>query len=160
MPQCTICGHQSRVEIDAALLTGALSVRAIAHQYSISRDALMRHSASHLAPQTAEVQRAIERDVLAEVERLIGRVEAVLTRAERKQDDRLLLLAAREVRSTLELLARLRGELSDAPTVNILVAPEWLAVRTALLAALAPYSEARAAAATALLALEPPDAVA
>jgi hypothetical protein len=60
------------------------------------------------------------------------------------------LKAAGRLRDQLELLAKLVGELDDRPSINVLVAPEWLAVRAALLAALAPFPEARAAAAAAL----------
>jgi hypothetical protein len=52
------------------------------------------------------------------------------------------------------LQAKLLGELSDAPQVNVVLMPEWLALRGAILAALAPYSEARAAVATQILRLE------
>jgi hypothetical protein len=57
---------------------------------------------------------------------------------------------------SLELLARLRGELNEQQntTVNVLLAPEWLATRAALLAALEPYVEARIAVSAALLAVE------
>jgi hypothetical protein len=55
---------------------------------------------------------------------------------------------------SLELLARLRGELYEQATVNILVAPELIAVREALLRALWPFVEARMAVAAALAELE------
>ena len=60
----------------------------------------------------------------------------------------------REARGCLELLAKLTGELQQEGSINVLIAPEWLALRGALLAALAPYAEARTAVAAALLALE------
>jgi hypothetical protein len=46
------------------------------------------------------------------------------------------------------------GVVSLHATVNLVATPEWVALRSALLAALAPYVEARVAVATALLALE------
>ncbi len=46
------------------------------------------------------------------------------------------------------------GELDDRPQVNVLVAPEWLAVRSAVLAALAPYPAARVAVANRLVMLD------
>jgi hypothetical protein len=48
--------------------------------------------------------------------------------------------------------ARLLGEL-DAPQVNVLLAPEWIGIRTGLLAALSPYPEARTAVAQRLVSL-------
>ncbi len=54
-------------------------------------------------------------------------------------------MAIGEARRNLELLAKLIGQLDTRPTFNLLIAPEWLAVRTVLLSALAPYPAARAA---------------
>ncbi len=56
----------------------------------------------------------------------------------------------------VELTAKLVGELDERPQVNVLLAPEWLAVRAALLAALRPYPEARVAVAARLAAMEQP----
>jgi hypothetical protein len=66
----------------------------------------------------------------------------------------LVLKAAAQLQGQTELLAKLLGELNDAPQVNVLVAPEWVAVRTTLLSALGPFPEARVAVANALQALE------
>jgi hypothetical protein len=45
----------------------------------------------------------------------------------------------------LELLARLRGELNEAPVINIHTHPEWIELRIVILRALEPYPEAKAA---------------
>ncbi len=44
---CTICTHDEREGINAALVQGT-SYRTIAHQYDVSRYALMRHARDHL----------------------------------------------------------------------------------------------------------------
>ena len=54
-------------------------------------------------------------------------------------------MAIGQVRRNLELLAKLIGQLDTRPTVNLLIAPEWLTVRATLLSALAPYPDARSA---------------
>lgn len=51
------------------------------------------------------------------------------------------LKAIDRIHKQIELL----GELDDRPQVNVLVMPEWLQLRGAILHALAPYPEARAA---------------
>jgi hypothetical protein len=66
----------------------------------------------------------------------------------------LVLKTADRLRLQTELLAKLLGELNEQPQINVLVAPEWLQVRSALLGALAPYPEARASVAERLLTLE------
>jgi hypothetical protein len=63
-------------------------------------------------------------------------------------------MAIREARGNLELLAKLTQQLDTRPTLNLLVAPEWLTVRAVLLEALAAYPEARAAVAGRLIAPE------
>lgn len=64
----------------------------------------------------------------------------------------LLLKAARRLEAELQLLARLMGQLPEPqPVVNILVASsEWIATRAAIIAALEPYPDARAAVAGAM----------
>lgn len=66
----------------------------------------------------------------------------------------LVLKTSGQLQGQTELLAKLLGELSEAPQVSVTLSPDWVAVRTALLAALAPYPEARTAVAERLLALE------
>ena len=58
---------------------------------------------------------------------------------------KLILDAAGQLRASLELGAKLLGELDERPVVNLLVTPEWLALRARIVAALAAYPEARAA---------------
>ena len=48
-------------------------------------------------------------------------------------------------RRPLELQVKLLGELDERPIVNVLVSQEWVQVRLALLGALQPYPDARAA---------------
>jgi hypothetical protein len=73
-----------------------------------------------------------------------------LQKAEAAGDLRTALLGIREARSCIELLAEMEGEINRNPQINILVAPEWLAVRAVLLRALQAYPEARQAVAAAL----------
>jgi len=66
-------------------------------------------------------------------------------------DPRLLLLrTSAQLQSNLELIAKLIGQLDERPQVNILVLPEWVRIRGALMAALAAYPDARLAVAAAL----------
>jgi hypothetical protein len=62
----------------------------------------------------------------------------------------LILKTAQRLEGQLELLARLLGELKDTATVNVLVLPEWHALRALVLEALGPYPQARIAVAEAL----------
>lgn len=70
---------------------------------------------------------------------------------------KLLLEAVGTLREQLGFYARYVGEIDDRPQVNILVDAEWLATRGALLRALWPYPDARAAVAAELMKLEAGD---
>jgi hypothetical protein len=56
-------------------------------------------------------------------------------------------MVSREARGYLELLGKALDRIKDAPQiqVNLLVNPEWLALRTVIIAALEPYPAAREA---------------
>jgi amidase len=69
-------------------------------------------------------------------------------------DLRTALADVREARACVELLAEMSQQLDRRPTLNLLVAPEWLAMRSTLLDALRPYPEARSAVAASLMRLE------
>ena len=48
----------------------------------------------------------------------------------------------KEIREQIKLLAELEGRLATQPTVNVLVLPEWLELKTRIVAALRPYPDA------------------
>jgi hypothetical protein len=89
-------------------------------------------------------------NLLNQVKDLQARALSILSQAERSGDLKTALLAIREARGCLELLGKLAGELQSAPTVNILVSPEWARIRTLILEALEPYPDARIAVSKAL----------
>lgn len=154
---CTICSHQSRAEIDQALVTGA-PYRDIAGHYDVSKTAVARHASEHIAAAVSKSQEARDEaqalDVVQQLQAINGATLAILNEARASGNPDLALKAIDRIQRQIELQAKLLGDLDDRPQVNVLIMPEWLAVRTALLAALSPYGEARAAVASALLALE------
>ena len=147
MPRtCTVCTHDLRHEINVALVHRE-PYRAIARQYRVSKDALQRHAHEHLPKLLVEATQALEvaeaDDLLGEVRDLQARTLAILEATEETHEHRTALAAIREARSNLELLARLLGELDERPQVNILITPEWLELRTAIVVALERYPDAR-----------------
>jgi len=158
MPRtCSICRHPDRAAIDRALVAGD-AYRTIAQRTGTSATALHRHRADHipvkLARADAATQTADASDLLTEVRALRRKAYSLLLKAEAAGDIRTALAGVREARACLELLGEMEGEIDRRPIVNVLVAPEWVAVRSALMAALLPYPEARAAVAGRLVALE------
>jgi len=158
MPRtCSICSHPDRAAIDRALVAGE-AYRTIAQRYGTSATALHRHKADHIPVKLAQAavatQTAEASDLLTEVRDLRAKAYSLLLKAEAAGDIRTALSGVREARGCLELLGEMEGEIDRRPVVNILVAPEWVAVRSALMAALVPYPDARAAVAGRLVALE------
>jgi len=149
MPRkCTICSHDQRDEIDAALVAGE-SYRTIASRFDVSTAALQRHKTTHLLSSLVQAQNASEAArgdrLLEQVDTLRAQALQILTRAEESGELRTALAAIREARGCLELLARLMGELQDGTRVNITISPQWVQLRGQILLALAPFPGARTA---------------
>jgi hypothetical protein len=150
MPRkCTICQHPQRADIDAALVNGDM-FRVLSRRFSCSEDALRRHKAEHVPAHLAQAQDAQDvaqaDTLLAQVRTLQRRALDILDKAENAGDLKAATSAIREARECLALLAKLMGELDESPRVNVLVlSPEWLSVRSRLLAALEPFPDARLA---------------
>jgi len=162
MPRtCTVCTHPERAAIDDALVSGRDPLRTIADQWSVSKTALIRHKADHLpahlatAHEAAQVVRADS--LLAQVRALQAKTLIILQKAEGTGDLRTATAAIGQARQNLDLLGRLAGELrtGEGTTVNVGVfsSPGFGEVQVTLFRALAPFPEARVAAAAAMKAI-------
>ncbi len=153
MPRtCTICAHEQRAEIDAALLAGE-PYRVIAQRYAASEDAVYRHKGHlpRLIVKAHEAQEVAQADTLLEqVLSLKARALSILDKAEDAGDLRTAVSAIREARATVELFAKLSGELQQEGTVNLVVNAEWLTLRAVVIGALQPYPDAAGAVTRAL----------
>jgi hypothetical protein len=100
--------------------------------------------------QAGAAQEVARADVLiSQVEGLRNKAIGILLKAEKAGELRTALMAIREAREILVLLLEVEGRLDRRP-VNILVAPQWLELRTVLIQTLAPFPEARVAVVEAL----------
>lgn len=152
MPRaCSICTHPEKEAINAALIASE-TYRKIADRYGPSPQALMRHK-EHLpvtlTKAAAAKETAFADDLLEQVKQLRNKAVNILAMAEKSGDLRTALMGIREARACIELLLEVEGRLQRG-SVNILIAPEWLEIRTVVLQALAPYPDARAALAVTL----------
>lgn len=154
---CTVCAHPERQAIDQALVAGG-AMRPLAALYRVSPDAMERHAAAHLPQALAKAQDAKEvaqgDDLLKQVRDLQRITMGLLAKAVQANDLRTAVSAVGQARGNLELLGKLVGQLQQEGTVNLVVSPEWVQVRAALISALAPYPEAARAVAGRLAALE------
>lgn len=163
MPRpCTICAHAERAAIDASLAAG-VAYRDIAGQFSVSKTAVARHATDHIAEAVAQSQAAKSEgaalDVVKQLREINAATRAILKEAQAARDGDLALKAVDRLQRQIELQAKLLGDLDERNVqqvnqvnqqVNLILAPAWQSVRSAILAALAPYPEARLAVAAAL----------
>jgi len=121
MPQtCSICRHAKRSRIEELLLRNT-PLRKIAEQTGTSAWAIHRHG-KHIAKLLAnsaerKAREAVKTDsLLSRVETLLKQCESIAAAAKKDKSWGAATSALREVRSCVELLARLRGELQQAGT--------------------------------------------
>src|SRR5665811_469814 len=161
MPRtCTICTHAQRQEIDSALLSGD-SLRDIARQFRVSKDPLSRHKSSHLgermvkvAEHNAEADIRTAIDVVRQLRAINDAAIGVLKQAKNAGDGALTLQATDRILKQIELQAKLIDLISDGTTVNVVISPQWVELRTLIIGALQDYPEARQAVAAAIRAIE------
>ncbi len=158
MPRtCTVCGHPQRPAIDRALVEG-LPFRHIASRFDTSTAALQRHKADHLPGHVAKAQEAAQvadaDDLLKQLKALRNKAISILQQAEKAGDFRTALMGIREARGCIETLMEVEGELDRRGVTNIIVNPEWVQIRTALMVALTPFPDAAQAVAGTLVSLE------
>ena len=154
---CTVCTHEQRAAIEQAIAAGT-SAQKISALFRVSPDAIQRHKTEHVAEtlrkaqESADTERAL--DVVQQLRAINGASLQILQAACQSGDPATALKAVDRIHRQIELQAKLLGELDERPQVNLMVSPEWLAVRSTLLVTLQPYPEARQAVASQLMALE------
>ena len=84
MGKCWICTHPKRKEIDRALVSGTVPIRAIASQWQVGREALRRHvNSGHIAAKitkSAAAKEAVETDdLLQEVREIEALAKGIIT---------------------------------------------------------------------------------
>jgi hypothetical protein len=170
-PQCTICQHERRHQIEVGLVHHVpLSV--LAKRFDCSKDALHRHRHNHLSPQVAAAILANRKPSEIDLEQLQaseaeGLLSQLVVQRARLQtyaeasldmgDTKAAVAVERCIVSNLELTAKLLGQLiqhHDVRHTSILVSPDYLELRGAIVSALRPFPQAAKAVGQALHALE------
>lgn len=179
--RCSVCSHSERGAIEVMMARG-LSYRVLAKRFGVSQAALGRHRRNKHCPEAvankalaialtgrdvslADLRRDESEGLLGHLVSQRGRLYNILDRAEGVGESPALLdlraAAAihRALTSNLEQTARLLGEIgahSTTITNNLVIAPEYLALRSSLLEALSPpqFRAARAAVVSALRQIE------
>jgi|SRR5215217_6122297 len=136
-----------------------MSYRDIAQHYDVSKDAIGRHVSSGHISELLTLARDAETHARADtlldrVETLQRRTEEALAKAEETENLFATFRGISEMRRNLELIGEVTKELNRTPTLNLHMNPEYIAVRTAIVRAVEPYPEVRAAISQAMLELE------
>jgi hypothetical protein len=152
-----VCDSPNRDEIDRELVA-RVHLRKLSARYGMSPASLSRHRSFHILPGTLVVLRPPLPPDAGFIERLEAqaqRLEAFIDQAEAGKHAEQVIVGIRELRATLESIARAKGEIDRPPVViNLQQSEEWVETRIALMQALKPHRAARDAVVEALLRLD------
>jgi len=168
---CKVCRHPERPQIEVALAEHRNS-KGISGRFGVTCDSLYRHRKRHLtramlaklASGSAYTVDNLHELKARESERLLANAVEIRRRlyenaesAERAGDHKAATLSYGVILKSLELIGRLLDQFKghERSVVNqLIVSPDYIRLRAALIGALAPYPEARAAVARVLVDLE------
>ncbi len=176
MSQCHVCTHHARAQIELGV-ANKVSLRTLSQRYEVSKASIHRHGKNHMSdalkarlflrPKETDID--LEQLRITESEGLLqnlvaqrGRLYALADKAGELGDISGETKVHGQLSRNLELTGKLLGDLNTGThnvTNNILVAPQYHEMRTALIQALKPFPEARKAVTAALQrmeAIEPP----
>jgi len=144
--KCNVCDSKKLDEINEKLVAST-PIAVLSRNYGITWDSLKRHKQNHL-PKALKESRAIQEvtradNLLDQIEELRTKAISLLTKAENAGDLKTALQGIGQARACLELLAKIRGELAQEGTVNIMISAEWIELRSIILQVLEPYPKAR-----------------
>jgi hypothetical protein len=145
--KCLVCTSHDKDAINSKLIAG-LSVRAVGEEYGISKSAISYHRTNHLPRDRVKSKQLAEVDAANKlVERIEGLYERAITLIDIAEGDKKYaasVSAIREARASLELLARISGELKSGTHLTLVYSPQWVDLRQTLVQALEPFPDARA----------------
>lgn len=171
---CKVCDHPDRASIELGL-ANKVPIRVLGKRYGLSSDSVWRHGQRHMTaelhsqlmtrgrmtPQDLENLRITESEgVLQHLVAVRGRLYGLMDAAEQQDDYRGAAAIGNQIGKNLETTAKLLGDIRTGAvsvTNNVLVMPEFHALRTTIMRALRAHPEARADVAAALRQLESPD---
>jgi hypothetical protein len=159
-----VCASPNRTLIEAELVAGK-SQRDVGGRYGIHHSAIQRHRTNHAnrglialagakqtvptAPSAAAPGDAPSdrRPAVEQLEAKLAETKAIQDTAEQYGNLNSALVAAKQASALIEQIARLRGEFTPPPpaVIDLTTTPEWLELRSAYMAALEKYPEARQA---------------
>lgn len=171
---CKTCNHPDRAAIELGL-ANKVPIRVLGKRYGLSQDSVWRHGRNCMAPELhsqlmtrgrmspadLENLRITESEgVLQHLVAVRGRLYGLMDSAEQQDDYRSAAAIGNQIGKNLEVTAKLLGDIRTGTvnvTNNVLLLPEFHALRTTIMQALRQHPEARADVAAALRRMESPD---
>lgn len=171
---CKVCSHPDRASIELGI-ANKVPIRVLGKRYGLSADSVWRHGQRHMTaelhsqlmirgrmtPQDLENLRVTESEgVLQHLVAVRGRLYGLMDVAEQQGDYRAAAGIGSQIVKNMEVTAKLLGDIRTGTvnvTNNLLVMPEFHALRTTIMQALRAHPEARADVVMALRQLESPD---
>lgn len=151
--KCSVCTHPDVQLINERMLSG-VSVRKIAEEFNLGRESVQRHRHNHLPHELVKSRKIAE---MVAADSLIDRIEGlydkaikIMELAEKDGKYQPAVSAIQQARSSLELLAKISGELKTGTTINLTYSPQWIQLRTVLVETLNEYPEVQTKVITAL----------
>lgn len=172
--RCTVCDHADRASIELGL-ANKVPIRVLGKRYGLHQDAVYRHGKNHMPPElhaqlmtrgrltAADLEnlRVTESEgVLQHLVAVRARLYGLMDCAEQMDDYKGAAVISGHILRNLEVTAKLLGDLhtgSVTVTNNLLVMPEFHALRTTIMQALRHHPEARTDVVRALQHFESPD---
>jgi hypothetical protein len=119
---CSICNHSRRLAIDREIVEGK-SHTGIARRFGLSSSSVDHHARAHLSRQLvqsfAQRQSVENMGLLARIDTILTRAEAIFKRNYRAKHDVTALKALSESRATIELLTRIAVHLHEARAAEL-----------------------------------------
>lgn len=156
MASCSVCLLPTLAAVNRALAEGAVPIAILARRHNVSRQALSRHKAEHLAQALVEATSEASAEhgsaLVAELRDLKATLTGLLDLAREKGDLRGATGVVRETSRVVELIGRMEGALTPPPAlqVNLHQSIEFQTVIGTVIEALTPFPEARGAVVMAL----------
>lgn len=148
---CLCCASPEVKELDRLIVLGR-QPKELASRFQVSRQSIAWHRAHHLplatrdagAQAVAAVEASHGASLVDDAHSLLERARTILGTAEGSGQLDTALRAIRESGRLLELIGKLRGEIDDSTTVNVIAAPILTELQQAVMIGLANFPEARA----------------
>ncbi|MGA7075610.1 MAG: hypothetical protein WBZ42_03560 [Halobacteriota archaeon] len=149
-PRCTICKlpGAERDALEEKIASKELSITKGAELVNSNKATLSRHMNRCVPKRIRESMKpepvAVEGlNVVNALTESRGRILSIYDEARQSGDLRAAIAALQTEVSQMSLMARITGQLNDAPQVNFLLNPEFVRLKQILIKTLEPYPEAR-----------------